>query len=153
MKSLGVLEPLPVADLSPEKVRLYTYFATWRNTLNCLLLCVFPHYDYNQTSELVSSVTDWNTSLWELMKLGERAVQMTRAFNVREGFSKKDDNMPKRFFTPFKSGPLEGVGVDKAAFEQAKETYYRMMDWEDEKGAPSRERLSELGIGWVADKL
>ena len=69
---------------------------------------------------------------------------------VREGITKDDDCLPGRFFTPFTSGPLAGVGIDEGEFKQAINTYYGMAGWDKESGAPVLARLQELGIEWVA---
>ena len=104
----------------------------------------------SQITELVAGITGWNTNVWELMKVGERCVAMTRAFNIREGMTKDDDYLPRRFFTSFTSGPLAGVNLDKRELEQAIDTYYAMVGW-DKNGVPTLAKLQELGIGWVAE--
>jgi len=78
---------------------------------------------------------------------------MTRAFNIREGLGKEDDYLPQRFFTPLPSGPLKGVSIDRQRFEQAKETFYPMVGWDKIRGAPTLEKLQELGIEWVAELI
>ena len=152
-KALGILEPLPIDDLSPAKVRLLLYNLYWMHLLNCLVFCFFVPFDYSQITSLVGAVTGWNTSLWELMKVGERCLNMTRAFNIREGLGKEDDYLPQRFFTPLPSGPLKGVSIDRQRFEQAKETFYPMVGWDKIRGAPTLEKLQELGIEWVAELI
>jgi len=84
------------------------------------------------------------------LKIGERSVNLAWVFNLREGFTAKDDTMPKRFFSPHGSGPLK-VALDPEAFQKAKETYYDMMDWPN--GSPSPGKLEELGIEWVIPLL
>jgi aldehyde:ferredoxin oxidoreductase len=107
---------------------------------------------YQQITDLVRFTTGWDTNIWELMKVGERCVNLTRIFNLREGLDSSDDRLPERFFSPFASGPLQGVSIDRKAFEAAKATYYRMMCW-DEQGVPSQGKLDELGIGWAAEAI
>jgi len=151
LKALGVLEPLPVNDLSPAKIRLLVYYSQWMHFLNCAVCCyfviVYGRVGLERMAQLVSSVTGWNTSVFELMKIGERAVTLARVFNLREGLTEQDDNMPRRFFTPHTSGPLQGVALDPEAFQKAKEMYYEMMDWPH--GSPSPGKLGELGIEWA----
>ena len=36
----------------------------------------------------------------ELLRIGERATNLARLFNVREGFSGADDTLPERLFQP-----------------------------------------------------
>jgi len=151
MKALGILEPLPLNDLSPAKVRLLIYYTFWMHFMNCALMCYFVTIyglmGFERVAELVKAVTGWNTSVFELMKVGERALNMALAFNRREGLSPADDVLPRRFFTPHPSGPLQGVSIEEKAFLEAKETYYRMMGWPE--GHPSRAKLEELGVDWV----
>jgi len=149
LAALGIFEPLPSQELSPAKARMVAYMTQWRYLQNCLVFCNFVQLSPNQLAELVRGITGWNTTVWELMKVGERCNSMARAFNIREGMSKADDYLPQRFFTSFTSGPLEGVGIDKKQLEQAIASYYAMVGW-DESGVPTLAKLQELGIEWVA---
>ncbi|MFC2047797.1 aldehyde ferredoxin oxidoreductase family protein, partial [Chloroflexota bacterium] len=149
LNALGILEPLPRQELSSAKVRVLVYGIQWRHLINCLVFCYFVPLKPPQISELVSGITGWDTTVWELMKAGERCVNMTRAFNIREGKGKTDDCLPRRFFTPFTSGPLEGASIDKEELDQAIDTYYSMVGWDKVKGAPTLTKLQELGIEWV----
>jgi aldehyde:ferredoxin oxidoreductase len=153
VQALGVLEPLPVTDLSPAKVRLFVYRTMWMHAINSISMCLFVPLSYDQVVQLVQGVTSWNTTVWELLKVGERTINMTRAFNVREGLGPDDDKLPDRFFTPLPDGMMQGVSVDREAFEKALETYYQMMGWDENTGAPQDHKLEELGIGWVSDEL
>ncbi len=115
-------------------------------------MCYFLPWNYIQTTEIVRAVTGWNTTLWELMKVGERITTMARAFNVREGFTKNDDWLPERCFHPKTSGALSETAVDSARLEKARSIYYEMMGW-DENGVPTTTKLEELDVAWVAQML
>jgi len=104
-----------------------------------------------ELSQTLRAVTGWNTSTWELLKVGERSINLPRVFNIREGFTLEDDVLPERFFQPQVSGPLSGL--DRKQVREAKRTYYKMMGWDPVTGVPSREKLEELDIGWAADEL
>lgn len=110
MQTLGVLEPLPVNDLSPAKMRLLIYNSLWVHFLNCAVCYYFAMFfvlvGFERVTRLVSAVTSWETSSFELMKVGERAVNLAQCFNIREGFASKDDKLPQHLFTPQASGPL-----------------------------------------------
>ncbi len=153
VETLGILEPLSPQDLSPAKVRLLIYYLCYQHTLDCLVLCQLIPFDQDQTLDLLRAVTGWNTSLWELMKVGERCMNITRAFNIREGWHKKDDTLPHRFFTPLPSGALKGASIDEKKFSQAIDTFYLMMGWDKEEGLPSLAKLQELGVEWVAEAI
>ncbi len=153
VQPLGVLEPMPADYLGPEKVRLAKYQIDWQIFGNCLGLCLFIPYSKEQVRDLVKGVTGWNTSVFELMKAGERALALARAFNYREGFTSKDDVYHWRFSTPFESGPKEGVKVPAKDAAQALELHYGICGWDKETGAPTAGKLYELGVGWVAELL
>jgi len=150
LKALGIFEPLPCQDLSPAKVRMLVSGSLWQHTLDCLVFCHFVPLSPEQITDLVAGITGWDTSVWELMKVGERCVNMARAFNIRQGMTRGDDYLPHRFFTPFTAGPLKGVSIDQRELDQAIDTYYAMVGW-DKDGAPTLAKLQELGIEWVAE--
>jgi len=150
MKTLGVLEPLPTQELSPAKVRMVIYGSLWQHVLNCLGFCQFVPLSAEQMINLVADITGWKTTVWELMKVGERCVTMGRAFNIRAGITRDDDYLPRRFFEPLTSGPLEGVSIKEDELKRAIDVYYDMSGWDKESGNPTPAKLQELGIGWVA---
>jgi len=98
-------------------------------------------------------VTGWKVSIFELMKVGERRINMMRAFNVREGFDRKDDQLPVKFFKPLVGeGPTAGVALDPVEFNNALDLYYQMMGW-NENGIPTHGKYSELGLEWITEYL
>jgi aldehyde:ferredoxin oxidoreductase len=103
--------------------------------------------------EVVNAVTGWETSLWELLKVGERTVTMARAFNVREGFGRKDDTLPDRLFEPLESGPLQGKGLDRKEFQEALTMFYEAMGWDSKEGVPTKGKLAELNLFWLEEYL
>ncbi len=151
-KSLGILEPLPFDDLGTDKLRLFTYHVNWQSFMNCVGLCYFPAWRQLRTAELVRAVTGWNSSVYELMKVGERMNALCRAFNIREGFSAADDTLPERFFHPLQTQKPTTAPLDRQEWEQAKLSYYHMMGWDD-NGVPTNDKLAELSLRWVADEL
>ena len=151
---LGLLEPLDARDSSPDKVRFYVYGENLTSSINALCVCNFGPAPRGvlplaKFVNLVEGITGFETSLWELMKAGERCVILARCFNVREGFGKKDDRIPERFFEPLEGGLLKGKKIERTAFEQALSTYYQMRGY-DEEGRPTNAKLQELSLGWLA---
>jgi len=60
--------------------------------------------------QLAAACSDEFT-LDELNKIGERIWNLEREFNLRAGFTAKDDTLPKRLLTePAKTGPAKGPG-------------------------------------------
>ncbi|MCL5107551.1 MAG: aldehyde ferredoxin oxidoreductase family protein [Chloroflexi bacterium] len=157
-RALGLLEPLPQLDLSPRKARQFFYLQTLWGLYNSLTMCAFVGapagpFALGKIVDFVNAVTGWDTSLWELMKVGERSNTMQRVFNLREGFTAKDDSLPERFFQGLGNGALQGRGLGREEFSQALHAYYGMAGWDEETGVPRRWKLDELSIGWTAEYL
>jgi len=159
MAELGLLDPRPARVLDAEKVRYAFYTQCVYGALDTLNLCQFVYgpawqlYGLDQMVEVVRAVTGWKVSLWELVKAGERRLNMLRAFNAREGIGRESDVLPRKFFKPLKGGPTDGVAVGKTEVQQALDTYYAIAGWDVARGIPTRAKLEELGIAWVADDL
>ena len=90
--------------------------------------------------------------MWEMMKLGERRVNMFKAFNVRDGFTSDDDCLSARMFEPIQSGPLKGSRFSEDELREMRSLYYRMRNW-DEEGRPTQAKLIELDLEWIIDEL
>ena len=91
-------------------------------------------------------------ALWGLMKVGERRLNLLRAFNAREGVGAEADTVPPKLLIPLQGGLTDGVAVTAEEVEAAKALYYQMSGW-DKDGRPTRAKLEELALGWVADEL
>lgn len=158
LSALGLFEPQPKFSLNSEKVRFAFYTQQFYSALDSLGLCQFVWgpawqlYGPNQMVELVRAVTGWEVSLWELMKVGERRLNLLRAFNAREGVGAEADTVPPKLLIPLQGGRSDGVAISVEEVEVAKELYYHMAGW-DENGCPTRAKLEELALGWVADEL
>ncbi len=118
-------------------------------TFDCLIACIFGAFaitlgDY---AEAVTVVTGWPMTQEELRSTAERAWNLTRLFNVREGFTRKDDILPQRLFTQASTrGPSEGQVVDRESFERMLDEYYQIVGWDRFTGIPRDQKLKELGI-------
>jgi len=153
LKALGIQEPLPPLELSPAKVRMFQCVSNWAHFQNSAVICMFPPFNYSHHVQLVNGATGWNTTVFELMKVGERALALARVFNAREGYTDKDDIIPERFYQAFNSGPLKDKKIGKETMNQAIQTYYRMAGWDPERAVPTKEKLQELDLEWVVEEL
>ena len=155
LEPLGLCEPLPRLELSPRKVRAYYYANQWWSLCSSLGICHLAAAPINilgitQMVNLARAITGWDTSLWELCKVAERGKSLARVFNSREGFTPKDDRLPKRLHEAFTSGPLKDVRIDPDTFARAVRLYHQMEGWDPETGWPTFAKLAELGIEWAA---
>jgi aldehyde:ferredoxin oxidoreductase len=139
-------------------VRYLVYTPRLISSIDSVCTCKFvygPAWQLYSTSQLIDAIraiTGWGVTLWELMKVGERRLNLLRSFNAREGAGAEADTMPPKLLIPLQGGATDGVAVPMEEFEKAKALYYRMVGW-DENGRPTRAKLEELALGWVADEL
>jgi aldehyde:ferredoxin oxidoreductase len=137
--------PLPPSELSAEKMTLFYHEVNWQHFQDCAISCMFYPYNYVQLAEALSAMTGHEYTALDILAVGERAQQLARLFLLREGFTEKDDRLPKRVMQAFKSGPLAGVEITDEALHNARQTWYGLMGWTPE-GAPTQERLAKLGL-------
>jgi aldehyde:ferredoxin oxidoreductase len=122
-------------------------------TFDCLIACIFGAFaiSLQDYTDALSSATGWPFTLKELRSIAERSWNLTRLFNVREGFTRKDDTLPERLFTQASTrGPSKGQVVDRDSFEKMLDEYYQVVGWERHTGVPTQEKLMELGIEKMA---
>jgi aldehyde:ferredoxin oxidoreductase len=86
----------------------------------------------------------------DLRTIGERIWTLTRLFNVREGVSRADDELPAALQEPLNSGPNDGQAVDQDRFERMLDAYYAERGWGAD-GRPTRETVERLGLDEVVD--
>jgi aldehyde:ferredoxin oxidoreductase len=153
-RTLGILERIPMQYLGMDKVRNFKALATLWSAADALDFCIFAVaptrvFTLEQMAELLGAVTGWRTSSYEIMRFGERRLHLMRVYNLREGLNAADDMLPERFYEdPIRSGRWAGVKLDRAAFQAAVRTYYRMMGWDD-AGRPRYETLLDQHLEWV----
>jgi len=148
---IGILKGVPARDLTPYKVRWFVLNQHIYSLLNTLSMCFFTVgparlFRLRHLVEMVEASTGWETSLFELMMLGERTTTLARLVLAREGFTREDDMLPERLFQPLETGILTGTKLDRQRFEKALDYYYEMMGWDVKTGIPREARLYLLNI-------
>ncbi|MHC1567652.1 MAG: aldehyde ferredoxin oxidoreductase family protein [Candidatus Syntropharchaeia archaeon] len=115
-------------------------FQNFFAALDSLILCKFIAFAISEEecANLLSSFSEYEYTTEDFMMAGERIWNLERLFNIREGFGKKDDFLPERFFR-------EGKRIDKREFENTLSEYYRFRGW-NEDGIPEKEKLKKLGL-------
>ncbi len=160
MAEIGVTgEAVHPRELSEEKVRYALTTQHAYSALDSVNMCQFVFgpawhlYSMGQLAEAVRRITGWEVSVEELQRVGERRLNLLRAFNAREGIGREADQLPKKLHKALVGGKSDGYRVTEEEVEQAKDWYYAMSGWEVESGIPTRETLERLDLGWVADEL
>lgn len=109
----------------------------------------YPH-------RILSALTGLAWTYEQILECGERIYNIERAFNVREGVygSRQDDYLPERFYRePQTIGPGAGSYIPKEKYDLMLDEYYEARGWDKETGWPTRQKLEELGLKYVADDL
>jgi aldehyde:ferredoxin oxidoreductase len=155
-RTLGILERIPMEYVGARKVRNYKALNNLWSGADALGYCIFAiaptrALSLETMTRLLSAITGWETSSYEIMRWGERRNHLMRVYNNRAGLTCADDWLPERFFDePIDSGAKQGVKLDRQAFREAIQTYYEMMGW-DEHGAPRSATLYDHHLEWTLD--
>jgi len=93
---------------------------------------------------ILKAVTGREWTKQDLVKIGERKVNLERLFNLREGLKPSDDTLPWRVLNePLPDGASAGSVVK---LEPLLDDYYGARDWDRRTGWPSRKKLAELNL-------
>ncbi len=113
--------------------------------LYSMVACDFTGYNYGYVEEWLDEL-GYDLGTEDLRTIGERAWNMTRLFNVREGFDRESDTIPARIQQPVqRAGPAEGNAITDNEFETMLEEYYQKRGWNRE-GIPEPETLEALDL-------
>jgi len=85
----------------------------------------------------------------ELLKTAERIVLLKRGLTNLMGITAEDEKLPKRIMTALENGPTAGSVPD---MDKMLKEYYEIRGI-DADGRPGKERLLELNLGDLVDKL
>ena len=122
-----------------------------------LMVCKFSgniwmnaHSDF---AHLYTLVTGIPLTAKELMMAGERVWNMGKIYNIREGWTRKDDTLPPRVFNePIPDGCAKGSHLTKEEFDSMLDEYYSTRGWTAE-GVPTKKKLVELDLTDVAEEV
>lgn len=88
-----------------------------------------------------------------LLQVGERIVNLERAFIVREGFGREQDTLPQRMLSePLHTRGAPGEGQMIRNLDKFLDQYYELRGWTPQ-GIPSPEKLNELGLGYAVKDM
>ena len=104
-------------------------------------------------AELINATTGWDLDYDDVDLIGERAHTIKKAFNIREGWTREDDELPYRWqHEPMTKGASAGSVVTDEELEYLKDIYYEAKGW-TEDGLIPKEKLVELGMEDVAEEI
>ncbi len=159
MAELDLRDPQDDRVLNEEKVRFAFRTQLAYSCLDTFGICQFVFgpawqlYAMSRLAAAIEAIAGWTLSVEDLLRIGERRLNLLRSFNAREGVGRDMDVLPQKLQKELSGGKSDGLSVTSEEIEKAKDMYYALAGWNVESGFPQRERLEELGLDWVADQL
>lgn len=167
LRRLGLLQDTIDRICTPSNVnmaRLAKHTEDWYSVCSSLGVClrqpVAQCYNVETAARLFEAATGIEMPAVELIRCGERAWNMLKAVNIREGFSRKDDRFPDSLLKPLEDdGELKaltdyyGAPLDRQAIDKLLDDYYEERGWDVKRGIPTAEKLSSLGLDEIAEEL
>lgn len=144
---------------SEGKTTLTKWYGDLFSALNALGICMFPATCFcaigpTMISKLYSAGIGWDVTPQELMKAGEKIFNLMKCYAVRAGLTRDDDHLPPRFYEePLAAGKYKGSKLSKEKMDRLIDEYNVLRGWDEKSGYPTREKLTELGLDYIADEL
>ena len=147
--------------------RLTAHYENWGCILDTMGICFrMPSsslWNVSTVAELITAGIGIEITPEQVLEVAERAVNLSKFLNAREGFTRKDDSFPDRWFEPLERPDRDEPLVLKDYFGKRTITredsegmlsdYYDEHGWNVEKGIPTKEKLRALGLEAAAREL
>lgn len=143
-------KPVPTDRFSfSGKARIVKIAEDMNAVIDSLTACKFMFFgaSLEEYAKAYTAVTGISSSGQELLKIGERICYNERVMNHKNGFTKKDDDLPQRFFISPGSGNhhIKIPPLCREDFVKARDDYYHIRGL-DENGRPLNEKIEELEL-------
>ncbi len=129
------------------------FYAVVDSLIMCKYGTMYPLcYYYPDMPDILYSITGIKlfNDVKNIERIGKKICLLRRAFNQREGLSRKDDTLPDRFLKePEKEGPAKGEVVN---LDVMLDDYYKLWGY-DKDGRILPETLDEFGLEDVKKEL
>jgi aldehyde:ferredoxin oxidoreductase len=118
------------------------------SVLGSMVMCLYPGLTLAplHLAEALSSVTGFDYTSAEVLRAGERIVNLQRMYNLRCSLDGADDRLPPRILEPLGAG---GSAERAPNAEEQLREYRQLRGW-GEDGRPTREKLEELDLAFAA---
>jgi aldehyde:ferredoxin oxidoreductase len=123
------------------KILTYSWFAI-ELTLRLPEFMMKYHLPLLPHSKALKLATGMEMDFGKFLRLGERGFSMERLYNLREGFTDKDDTLPRRFTH---EEQIPGNKDSKVPLDKMMPRYYQLRGW-DSNGVPTQQTLKRLDL-------
>jgi len=132
------------------KAELVVRHQNWRSACDALVSCILPYLPSDGLVAMLSAATGRDLTKEDLLRAGERILNLKRLLNLRWGLDVRNERLPGLLMEPLSDGGTAGYvpDVDKLLTD-----YYRVRQWERGTGKPTMDRLQELGLQDLAGEL
>lgn len=119
--------------------------------IDSLIVCKFSrgiyYKEYEDLAKYYTLATGLEMTAEELRKAGERINVLGRLFNIREGFTRKDDHLPPKVMsTPIPDNTVsKGSYITQEELDLMLDDYYAHRGWTKD-GVPTLDKLKELSL-------
>ncbi len=148
---LNIMSPKYKGELIWDMENLY---AVVDSAVICKYGTMWPPVYYYETFANVlpplTGMSEWGDVRY-VIDAGRRISHLRRAYNHRLGITREDETLPHRLLKePMPTGPAKGGLPD---LDQMLDEYYEFRGCDPKTGLPRRDRLEQLGLGFVAEEL
>jgi aldehyde:ferredoxin oxidoreductase len=159
MRRMGIPEEaiariVPGLETAAQDLRvgiLLRYSHQWFSILGSLGICaraqINRFYNARLCADLYEAVTGIETGTDTLACRADRAWTLLRMANVMEGHTRRDDDLPDKWFEdPTFRNYITGQPLSREEVATMVDDYYHEQGWDVTTGIPGKERLRELDL-------
>jgi len=125
--------------------------------IDSYIICKFTRGIYENDAEMakvLELVTGIPHTEESINIRGDAILNLSKCFNIREGWTRADDHPPEKFFKEAHTkGPAKGVVLKEEGYQKLLSGYYEARGWDTKTGIPTDETLKNLGLDFVIGKL
>lgn len=135
-----------------NKEKMVYYHENMYVATDCLGICKFVCHSFNSPhllkdehfAVLVKYTAGLEFTPAEFKEIAKRVIDLERIINMREGITRADDTLPRRYFDDeMPDGKTRGQKIDRQEFARMLSLYYKLRNWDDD-GKPAPGRRAEL---------
>lgn len=144
------------------KGKLTFWYSCFKAVVDALGICYYTTWwaDHSflgpdDLAAIVSEATGSPVSAADLLHIGQRIVNVEKAFNtIHRNFSREDDMPPQIFIDEsIKSGRFKGERLDEVKWNDMLDEFYESHGWTKDTGQQTKDGLLRLGLYDVWEKL
>jgi aldehyde:ferredoxin oxidoreductase len=152
IESLGAIPPDTVEGKAGIVKDMFDENCIFHSALICDFPCKMAPLEVRDVVEYLNAVTGMGFTEDGVMLVADRVETYIRLFNIREGLSRSDDDLPPRSYNErLMIAPDKEMTITKENMDYLLDDYYRLRGW-DKCGIPTDGTLRRLGISGIPER-